>query len=246
MQHLPGKKALVTGAGRGIGKTIVARLRAEGALVAATDLAGAEIEADLIVHGDLLDGPFVESLPEKAAADLGGLDILVNNAALLEEGTVDEISTDSWQRTLAVNLTAPFLLIRGALPYLKKSKGAIVNIGSVEGLSANPSHPAYIASKGGLHALTRAVALDHGQEGVRCNAIAPGWVETEMSLAHARVLSDDPDFRERLKRLHPVGRTGKPEDVAALVVWLASDEAGYITGQVWPADGGRRSRLPLP
>ena len=121
-----------------------------------------------------------------------------------------------------------------------------MNIGSIEGLGSNPRHPAYCASKGGLHALTRAIAVDHGAEGVRCNAIAPGWIDTDLNTAFIRSLGEPDAFRASLGRIHPVGRTGTPEEIAGLAVWLASDEAAFVTGQVWTVDGGRTSQLSLP
>ena len=148
--------------------------------------------------------------------------------------------------TLQVNLTVPFMLIKHALPHLKAGRGSIVNIGSIEGLGSNPRHPAYCASKGGLHALTRAIAVDHGPDGVRCNAIAPGWIDTDLNTAFIESLGDPKVFKASLGKIHPVGRTGSPEEVAGLAAWLCSDEAGFVTGQVWTVDGGRTSQLSLP
>lgn len=147
---------------------------------------------------------------------------------------------------MRVNLTAPFLLIKHAMPYLMKNAGAIVNIGSIEGLGSNPRHPAYGASKAGLHGLTRAVAVDHGAQGVRCNAVAPGWIDTELNCDFIDSLGDPDTFREEIGTIHPVGRTGKPEEVASLVGWLLSEEAAFVTGQTFVADGGRTIQLSLP
>ncbi len=132
------------------------------------------------------------------------------------------------------------------MPHLINTSGAIVNIGSIEGLGSNPRHPAYCASKAGLHGLTRAVAVDHGADGVRCNAVAPGWIDTDLNLAFIESFGDPDEFREKIGGIHPVGRTGKPEEIASLVKWLASDEAAFVTGQVWTVDGGRMSKLSLP
>ena len=133
------------------------------------------------------------------------------------------------------------------MPDLIASDGTIVNIGSIEeGLGSNPRHPAYCASKAGLHGLTRAVAVDHGNAGVRCNAVAPGWIDTDLNVAFIESLGNPMEFRNEIDRIHPVGRTGKPEEVASLVTWLASHEAAFVTGQVWTVDGGRTSKLSLP
>lgn len=140
---------------------------------------------------------------------------------MMQEIAVEEMSLEDWERNLNVNLTTPFLLIKAALPYLRKTKGSIVNTGSVEGLASNPGHAAYDASKAGLHGLTRAVAVDHGHEGIRCNAVAPGWIDTELNLNFIENTSDAEAFRNDIARIHPVARTGSPEEVAALVAFLA-------------------------
>jgi meso-butanediol dehydrogenase/(S,S)-butanediol dehydrogenase/diacetyl reductase len=176
----------------------------------------------------------------------GQLDVLVNNAGMMQEATVEAMSLDDWQRNLTVNLTAPFLMIRAALPHLRTTRGSIVNVGSIEGLGANPHHAAYCATKAGLHGLTRAVAVDHGHEGIRCNAVAPGWIDTDLNLDFIETMPDPAAFRRDIGRIHAVARTGKPEEVAALVAFLAADEAGFVTGNVYPVDGGRMAKLSLP
>lgn len=244
MKRFDGKVALVTGGRSGIGRACAARLASEGARVlTAQRQAADDFET---IRADLSDAEAPAKVIETLIAKAGRLDLLVNNAGVMEEGTVEEMAPEAWQRTLAVNLTAPYLLIRAALPHLRESEGAIVNIGSIEGLGANPRHPAYCASKAGLHGLTRAVAIDHGAEGVRCNAVAPGWIDTELNVAFVESMPDPPSFRAGIGKVHPLGRSGAPREVAALVAWLGSEEAAFVTGEVYRVDGGRMAQLSLP
>jgi meso-butanediol dehydrogenase/(S,S)-butanediol dehydrogenase/diacetyl reductase len=179
-------------------------------------------------------------------ASAGQIDVLVNNAGVMQEALAEDMSLADWERTIAVNLTTPFMLIKAALPHLRETSGAIVNIGSIEGLGSNPQHAAYCASKAGVHGLTRAIAIDHSAEGVRCNAVAPGWIDTDLNVEFIESMPDPDSFRKNIGKIHPVGRTGKPEEVASLVAWLASAESSFVTGQVWTIDGGRMAKLSLP
>lgn len=244
MRRFEGKVALVTGGRSGIGKAIARRLRDEGAAVF-TAQRGADEEFDGIL-ADFSDPASPDRIMAEMIERAGRLDVLVNNAGTMQEAAVEAMSLADWQRNLTVNLTAPFLMIRAALPHLRKTQGSIVNIGSIEGLAANPHHAAYCATKAGLHGLTRAVAVDHGHEGIRCNAVAPGWIDTDLNLEFIERMPDPDIFRRDIGRIHPVTRTGTPEEVAALVAFLAAEEAGFITGQVYVVDGGRMSKLSLP
>lgn len=243
MMSFEGKTALITGASRGMGAATARLLAVRGARVFTAQRGSAGFED---IAADLADPTAPERILGVIAQKAGRLDILVNNAGIMREGSVEETSLADWSAQIAVNLTAPFLLIRHAMPLLRARGGAIVNLGSIEGLGNNPRHPAYGASKAGLHGLTRAVAVDHGPDGVRCNAVAPGWIDTELNADFIASLGEPEAFRAGLGGIHPLGRAGRPEEVAELICWLASDQASFVTGQVWTIDGGRMTKLSLP
>ena len=244
MMRFVDKVALVTGGRSGIGQATARRLRNEGATVV-TAQRGIDLEFSSI-SVDFADTNAASAVVDQVIATHGQLDVLINNAGIMQEAYAEDILLDDWMRTLNVNLTAPFLLIKSALPHLRKTKGAIVNTGSIEGLGSNPMHAAYGASKAGLHGLTKAIAVDHGKDGIRCNAVAPGWIDTDLNVAYIDNMPDPDAFRRDISKIHPIGSTGKPQDVAGLIAFLASDDAAFITGEIYRVDGGRMSKLSLP
>ncbi|MEM9331717.1 MAG: SDR family oxidoreductase [Pseudomonadota bacterium] len=244
MKRFTNKTVVITGGRSGIGKACANMFSAQGATVVTVQRQ--KDEAFASIQADFREPDAPKAVIAEVEATHGKLDVLVNNAGLMREGTALEFDEKDWADTLQVNLTAPFLLIKYALPLLIKTSGSIVNIGSIEGLGSNPRHPAYCASKAGLHGLTKAIAVDHGPDGVRCNAIAPGWIDTDLNIEFIESLGNPVEFRENIGRIHPLGRTGKPEEIASLVTWLASSEAAFVTGQIWTVDGGRTSKLSLP
>ena len=245
MTDFTGVTAVVTGGARGIGRAIADRLAADGAEV---------VVGDLNDPGDLrvgkrwlhLDVTCEESTAEFAAGCGGAVGVLVNNAGVMFEASIAEQTVDQWDQMMAVNLRGPWLMTRALLPQLQAARGAIVNVGSLEGLGSNPLHTAYAASKGGVHSLTAAMAVDLGPLGIRCNAVAPGWIDTDLNRRYVDRLPDRDQALAELAALHPVGHIGDPADVASVVAFLASDESRFVSGQVIVIDGARMSRLSLP
>jgi NAD(P)-dependent dehydrogenase (short-subunit alcohol dehydrogenase family) len=248
--ELAGKVAVVTGGGRGIGRGIVDRFLEEGARVAIAQRSTLDDVLDMdpqVLHipADLSDTAQLASVVERTVEAFGGLHILVNSAGLMFERTVAALTTDDWESMVAVNLRAPLFLAQAALPHLEGG-GSIINIGSTEGLASNPGHTVYSATKGGIHAMTRALAVDLGEHGVRCNAIAPGWITSDLSETYIESMTDPQAARAELRRLHPVGRLGEPQDIGNLAVFLASDRSSFISGETIVVDGGRTAKLPTP
>ena len=253
--YLAGKVAVVTGGRGGIGTAVCARFAAEGAAVYATGLsepaadadAGAEAGTDAARGGvvfhrhDVTSEESTIELMARVAREHGRLDVLVNTAGIEIEKTVEHTSLDEWNRIFAVNVTGTFLTSKHALPLMRRAGGgSIINFGSYDGFIADPNLAAYCATKGAVHALTRAMACDHGPDNIRVNAICPGYVDTPMlkSFFDAKGDAETASMRDEARRVHPLRRYGTPEDMANLVNWLAGDEARYATGQLWVLDGG--------
>ena len=248
--RLSGKVALITGGGTGIGRAIALAFAREGANVAVAgrrvhklkEVVG-EMEKEggqpIAVECDVTRARDAERAVLETAKKFGKLNVLVNNAGMLSVSTVENVSEEDWDSVMTVNLKGPFLLSRAALKEFRKTGGgAIVNIGSVLGLVAMQNRAAYCASKGGVTMLTKAMALDHAHENVRVNCICPSIVETEL----VQGLFNDSEQGKALRKARegtiPLGRFGKPMDVAELAVFLASEESSWITGAAIPLDGG--------
>ncbi len=246
MTRLSGKSALVTGGRRGIGRAIADAFVAEGAKVMICGRGGRPDGLDEQLHwvtADVSQAQDVRGLRAAVDDTLGTLDILVNNAGIQIEKTVVDTSDADWDALMGVNARGVFLMCREFIPVMSDT-GSIINIGSISGKTADPAMALYNASKAFVHGLTRSIAVDHGPR-IRCNAICPGWILTGMADA-AFAVAKDPAAAERdaLAR-HPSGRLGKPDDIARLAVWLASDEASFATGQCYTLDGGLTAASPL-
>lgn len=251
MQRFENKAVVVTGAGHGIGRASALRFASEGASVAVVDINGdnarsvaEECEAlgarARAYETDVTDEEQVTRTIQRVVDDLGGIDVLHSHAGRLRAGTVAETDLEEWNRTFAVNVTSMFLVIRTALPVMhERGKGAIVTTGSISGMFGEPALAAYTASKAAVVNLTRSLAIDNASLGVRVNCVCPGWVDTgfnDPQFVHDQL--SDRDIALLIERTVPMGRQGLPEEMAAAVAFLASDDASYITGQTLLVDGG--------
>jgi NAD(P)-dependent dehydrogenase (short-subunit alcohol dehydrogenase family) len=248
--RLAGKVALITGGGTGIGKAVALAFAREGAKVAVAGRrleklqeVAEEIKAQggdgLAIACDVARAKEAEAAVQQVAERFGLLNVLVNNAGVLSATTIEGIAEEEWDRLMSINLKGPFLVSRAALPSFRKAGGgAIVNVGSILGLVAMKDRAAYCASKGGVTMLTKAMALDHAQDKVRVNCICPSIVETELLKGLFGANEQGQALRDSRIASIPLGRMGRPADVAELAVFLASEESSWLTGAAIPLDGG--------
>lgn len=242
--------AIVTGAGSGIGEASAIRLAEEGAQVICADInadsanstANKIVAAGFSAEGyaiDISDSGACDALIAHAVSKYGSIDILVNNAGVNLPDVFHEVSNETIDRTLNVNIKGAMYLTRAALPnMLKNSRGSIVNMSSVNGLVSEPYLSVYSASKGAIVMFTRGIALDYAKTGIRCNAICPGWVDTPINHAHAKMLGGLEHVYKTIDSFQPIGRPGTSREIANVVLFLASDESSFMTGSIVSADGG--------
>jgi NAD(P)-dependent dehydrogenase (short-subunit alcohol dehydrogenase family) len=250
MDRIAAKACVVTGAGSGIGRAIATRFALEGGKVVCVDLNAAAVAATVAsiqaaggiataVTADVSNSVAVDSLIQQCVDLYDRIDILVNNAGVNLPGIFHEVSNAEIDRTLNVNVKGYMYGSRAAIPHMLRQKsGSIVNISSVNGLVAEPFLSVYAASKGAIVMLTKGIALDYAKQGIRCNCICPGWVDTPINYAHAEMMGGLDKIYAEIDRFQPIGRPGEPSEIANLALFLASDEASFLTGSIIAADGG--------
>jgi NAD(P)-dependent dehydrogenase (short-subunit alcohol dehydrogenase family) len=252
---LEGRVSIITGSASGIGRASAKEFAKEGALVVVADinLAGAQetvkqIESAggvaLAVRTDVADPESVEDLVQQALRSFGRINVLFNNAAIQVNKTVEDTTVEEWTREISVNLGGVFLCSKFSMPHLRKTKGCIVNMASVNGFFVEPQCAGYCATKGGIIALTKAMAIDHGKEGIRVNCICPGYIDAGLAWGYFEVQPNPAEARKAAGKLHALWRIGQPEEVARVAAFLASDDASFMTGSTVEVSGGIGVGLP--
>jgi NAD(P)-dependent dehydrogenase (short-subunit alcohol dehydrogenase family) len=252
---LEGRVSIITGSASGIGRASAKEFAKEGALVVVADinLAGAQetvkqIEAGggvaVAVKTDVADPESVEDLVQQTLRSFGRINVLFNNAAIQINKTVEDTTVEEWTREISVNLGGVFLCSKFTLPHLRKTKGCIVNMASVNGFFVEPQCAGYCATKGGIIALTKAMAIDHGKEGIRVNCICPGYIDAGLAWGYFEVQPNPAEARKAAGKLHALWRIGQPEEVARVAVFLASEDASFMTGSTVEVSGGIGVGLP--
>jgi len=253
--RLKGKISIVTGSGAGIGRAIATTFAAEGASVVVADvnLGSAEETANLITQAggtavavavDVADPASVKELVDATLRHFDGAHVLVNNAAIQVNKKIEDTTFEEWGRQLAVNIGGVFLCSKYFLPHLRRVHGCIINMSSVNGTFVEPMCAGYCATKAAILGFTKAVAIDHSGEGVRVNAICPGYIDAGLAEGYFLAQPDPDAARAQAGTLHAMKRIGKPEEVARVAVFLASEEASFMTGSAVTVDGGFSSGLP--
>lgn len=252
---LKDRVSIITGAASGIGRASAMEFAKEGARVVVADInfAGAEetvkqIEAAggaaLAVATDVADPQSVENLIAQTLRSFGRINVLFNNAAIQVNKTVEDTTPGEWNREMSTNLGGVFLCSKFALPHLRKTRGCILNMASVNGYFVEPQCAGYCATKGGIIALTKAMAIDHGKDGIRVNCICPGYIDSGLAWGYFQAQLNPAEARSAAGKLHALWRIGEPEEVARLAVFLASDDASFMTGSAVAVSGGFGFGLP--